>query len=335
MSLTDLRKRLHDRCEVAGEEQETARIVKEALADAGLEPEADGVAGHGLVYVIGDRSGEGPHRLWRAELDGLPAGHRCGHDGHMTMLVGAMMRIHAEGLDTGSVTVLFQPAEETGEGMLECLHHPSLEGPFDEAYALHNIPGAPLGQAIFGPGALASEGVRLKFTGREAHAAEPDADGDVWPAMEQAIQIIRSLRPETGCATLIHVRLGEEAYGTRPGRGIVSATLRGAQEEVDGMRNTLEAHAELERVDPFPATRNDPDLTDRAVEAAKAVDLDVDHRSEPFPWSEDFGHALDRWCGVLIGIGSGEGQAPLHDDDYEFPDSLIEPGVRLWCSLVT
>src|SRR5699024_7821591 len=94
-----------------------------------------GVGGHGLLATYNEES-EGPHIMLRCELDGLPieddidtdyraqtegVGHKCGHDGHMAILFGVAKMLAAEASDSAKVTLLFQPAEETGQGAQQIL----------------------------------------------------------------------------------------------------------------------------------------------------------------------------------------------------------------------
>lgn len=341
----DFRRRLHNHAERSGREEQTARLVADFLTDHGLDVER-GIGGHGVLTRIG---GAGPARLMRADLDALPATngarHACGHDGHMAMLAAALVKMADDGIER-PVVGLFQPSEEDGSGMARCLQDPRLaKQEIKDAFGLHNIPGIPAGQVLVGPGALASTGVRLRFTGREAHAASPQEGLSPYLVMKGAAdataRLPSGLDDPHALATLVHVRLGEESYGTSPGHGVVSATLRGNQESVQAMRqrwiDSVDAasgvRVEADEVDPFPETRNTDEANKEVEEAARRAGLDLARRDTPWAWSEDFGHAVAKWGGALMGLGAGEGQPPLHDDDYVFPDVLLEPGIRFWTVL--
>lgn len=320
-------------------------MLTEFLEDEGLTVER-GIGGHGLLVTIGDD----PRWLLRADMDALPsdngARHACGHDGHMAMLAGALPGIAEAG---ASIAALFQPSEEDGSGMARCLEDPRVADlAVKGAFGIHNLPGRPLGTLCVGPGALASTGIRLRFMGREAHAAHPDQGANPYAAMRATADAVGSLAKATddphALATLIHVRLGEEAYGTSPGRGLVSATLRGSRGDVERMHGDLVAAArqavadtpirlDVDEVDPFPETVNTQAGRATAMAAARAAGLDAQGDHAPFAWSEDFGHAVQKWGGALVGLGSGPDQPPLHDDDYTFPEELLEPGVRFWTAL--
>ncbi|MDD2336216.1 MAG: amidohydrolase [Geobacteraceae bacterium] len=137
-SLFDLYTHLHANPELSGQELQTSRCIAGQLRAAGLQV-TEGVGGHGIVSVL--ENGEGPTVLLRADLDGLPveektglpyasmargllAGkgevglmHACGHDVHMTVLVGAA-RILVKNMDLwqGTLVLVGQPLEEVGAG---------------------------------------------------------------------------------------------------------------------------------------------------------------------------------------------------------------------------
>lgn len=338
MQAAALLERLHACPEQSGHEQETADTVAAFLEAAGLAPER-GIGGHGILV----RLGEPPYRLLRADLDAIPDGdgarHGCGHDGHMTMLAMALVQMHKDGI--GGVAGLFQPSEEDGSGMARCLQDPRLADlPVRDAFAIHNIPGLPLGTLEIGPGALASVGVRIHVHGREAHAATPDMGDNPYHHLRKLADEVAELATGLGphaLATLIHVRLGQEAYGTSPGEGIIATTLRGSDDDVAAMRKRWLAlcpeDVDVAEVDPFPATNNTDHGRALAEQAAKAAGIRVQALDTPYPWSEDVGWAVGKWGGALVGLGSGTDQPPLHDEAYQFPKQLLEHGIRFWCAL--
>ncbi len=347
-----LRASLHALAEQSGHESQTANLLQTWLEARGVRVET-GIGGdgsHGLLAQVAGTSGGKVH-LFRAELDAIPARdgarHGCGHDGHMVMVAAALAHLASAPAER-PVSVLFQPSEEDGSGMARCLEDPRLSGlNMRDCYSIHNVPGYPMGALLLGPGALASQGVRLTFLGTESHAAQPGDGRSPWAALARLADAVEGLAMGLGpeaLATLIHVRLGEEAYGTSPGWGTVAATLRGSAEDVEWMRSTWlelasEAAGDLDlelhwaEVDPFPETRNDDGALTAASEAALAVGMELVRLEGPFGWSEDFGHACARWPGALLGLGSGVDQPPLHDDRYEFPDVLLERGIQFWVQL--
>ncbi|MFP5501525.1 MAG: M20 family metallopeptidase [Candidatus Sericytochromatia bacterium] len=363
-----LRHALHQHPELSGAEVDTAGRLQAFLAGHGLTPVAEGVGGHGLLYRL-PGAAAGPAVLLRADTDALPIAeatgcphgsaylgrhHACGHDGHAAMLAGALAALSRVSLP-GPLYALFQPAEETGTGMARCLEHPALAGlEVARAYAFHNVPGAPLGQVIMreGPAAPASTGLRLTLTGRRSHASEPHLGRNPLPLLGELIPLIQALPGQlpfgrAGLATLVHVGAEGENYGMSPGSAQLGVTLRADhQADLEAMRQALtlavEARASaagltacFELLDPFPAVFNDAASAREVETAAWGLGLATTWAERPFPWSEDFGHATARWPGALVGLGAGEATPALHSPDYDFPDALLETGIRLWEAIAT
>jgi len=364
IDLAALRRDLHRHPELAGREAGTAGRLRELLAGLAPDDLVAGLGGHGLAAVFRGAAA-GPRVLLRCELDALPqpeflelphgstvpgVAHKCGHDGHMAMMVGAAADLAAERPARGEVVFLFQPAEETGEGAARVIADPAfarLEP--DRAFALHNLPGEELGAVLWrrGPFACASEGLVVELTGASAHAGEPEAGRSPALALAGLIQALSEAprRPpafaEDVRSTVVHARLGEEALGTTPGRARLVATLRAVDpSDLERLAARCRAIAmelaaahglavSLWSAEPFPATVNDTEVAELAATVAGELGLALRELPRPLPWSEDFGHFTARCPGALVGLGAGTGQPPLHHPDYDFPDALIEPGRRL------
>jgi len=146
----------------------------------------------------------------------------------MAIVAGLAERLHTHRPESGSVILLFQPAEETGEGADRVLS----DSKFDQiqpdyVLALHNLPGYPLGQIIVREGvfASASSGLRIHLKGKTSHAAEPETGNSPALAVAQLIQVLSSIPQyytslhEPAQATVIHAKVGDVAFGTSPGEG--------------------------------------------------------------------------------------------------------------------
>ena len=128
--LTAFRRELHAHPEVSLNEVETAKRVTKFLQHLKPDELLTGVGVNGIMALF--ESGKpGPTRLFRCELDALPiaelntfeykskyagVAHKCGHDGHMTILCGLAEQLANKRPETGKAWLLFQPAEENGEG---------------------------------------------------------------------------------------------------------------------------------------------------------------------------------------------------------------------------
>jgi amidohydrolase len=365
----DLRRMLHRRPEVSGQEKNTSETIRSVLAALHPDEIVTGIGGHGLAAVYAGEV-EGPRVLVRCELDALPipetldiphrsksqgVSHKCGHDGHMTMLVGLAERLCAKRPARGSVVLLYQPAEETGEGAQRVLRDPKCDAICpDYVLALHNLPGYALGQVVVREGvfASASSGLRIHLQGDTSHAAEPEAGRSPALAVAQLIQTLSAIPQfytplhESAQATVIHARLGEVAFGTSPGEADVMVTLRShAQDIIDLLADRAIAisnrTAEMyglgcatDLVEPFPATINDAGVVRLVTDVAQRAGLSVHQQDIPFAWSEDFGHFTSQYRGALFGLGAGRDQPALHHPDYDFPDDLTRPGTNLLEAIV-
>ncbi|WP_322990327.1 amidohydrolase [Hoeflea sp.] len=363
--LVALRRQLHQAPEVSGEETATAARIK-AFVEA-LKPDAllTGLGGHGVAAVF-DSGAPGPSVLFRCELDGLPIyetgsidwrsripgkGHLCGHDGHMAIIAGLAGAMAARRPVRGRVIVLFQPAEETGAGAAAVIADPAFKAiEPDFAFALHNLPGVPLGAAGIRAGAFnfASEGLSIRLEGKTAHASQPEAGLSPAAAMCElitglpALPVRIGMAPEDALVTLVHARLGEAAFGVAPGEADVWATLRSIDNDLQErlMASARELATEvaarhgleltLATRDRFYACQNDAEATALVERAFAAERLAVHRVDAPLRWSEDFGLFGSVAKSALFVLGAGVDHPRLHNPDYDFPDVLIGQGVRLF-----
>ena len=378
--LHDLRHDLHRQPELSGEEHWTAaRIEKELVAlkpdqmATGLgpwtEPDGTEMGGTGIAAVF-DSGKEGPSLLFRCELDGLPIqelndlpylsatpmkGHLCGHDGHMSILMGLGMRLAEQRPASGRVILMFQPAEETGKGARAVLADPTF-APFmpDEAYALHNLPGLALGSVWLkdGPMCCASRGVVFHFEGKTSHASMPQ-DGvspdlalaalmkglkDLSNGLDEGQALDESYR----LVTITHMAMGEPAFGVAPGTGELWATLRTVTDEVMGqlieqaemLAQKLATEHDLALTmrhdDIFDACTNAPTTTDSVMNALNGLDIPWQPQPDPTRFSEDFGQFGQHCPATLFLLGSGQDHPQLHNPDFDFPDSLIAKGTAIF-----
>ncbi len=362
--LTALRRQLHREPELSGQEAGTAGCIRNFLVDCGADEIHDSLGGHGLAAVFRAPSRKpGPAVMLRAELDALPldekfdspwssqvpgCAHKCGHDGHMAILAGVARRLQKHPPASGSVVLLFQPAEETGNGAAALLSDDRFQAlKPDWIFALHNLPGHPAWSILTREGAFAagSVGVRIKLSGKTSHAAYPEQGNSPDLAMAKLVTGLVNLTQDNddglALVTVVHARLGEQTFGISPGDAEVLATIRSDRDEV--LKQLKDSAAELgnavalgsdlgceiEYCEEFPVTTNDPEAVAVIRQVAGELDLDLESPEEsPFRWSEDFG-LLVRWAGrgAMFGLGAGAEHPVLHGPDYDFNDDLILPGV--------
>ncbi len=367
--LIDFRKELHRNPELSKAEIETAKKIKAFLKSCHPDEIIDNVGGHGVLAVY-TAIKPGKTILLRADIDALPiaesndfdyrsnnpnVSHKCGHDGHTAILAGVAQQLAFRPIEKGGVILLFQPAEETGEGAAAVLEDPRFSKlKIDHVFALHNLPGFKKNAVIIRKQhfAAASKGMIIRLTGITSHAANPEQG--ISPAMAIS-EIIRQFSDlsvdETGfkdfkLITIIHARLGEVAFGTTPGYAEVMATLRSyrnddmelltskATKVVAGIADKYGLHEKIEWTEEFPASINDDTCVDLIAKVAAENKFPVRQVSNPFRWSEDFGHILLKYPGALFGIGAGKNHPSLHNPEYDFPDEIISVGVAMLDGIV-
>ncbi len=366
--LISFRQTLHQNPEMSGSEEYTAEAIKRMVIRFQPDDIIDNLGGYGVAFIFKGKK-PGPTILFRADIDALPIqetndfdyasrtdgiAHQCGHDGHITILVGLAERISKHRPEHGKVVLLFQPAEETGEGALAVMDDPNyyrIEP--DMCFGLHNIPGYPKGSIIIKNNTFsaASQGMIVKLKGKTSHAAEPDKGISPAIAMAKIIESITKL-PEKKylftdyvLTTIVHARLGERAFGTSPGYAEILLTLRAFEDEDmevlhEHAKNTIHLiskhenlDVEIQYADIYPSTQNDPALVKIVKDMAEQQGLKAIKRETPFAWAEDFAHYSHKYKSVFFGLGAGEDTPKLHNPDYNFPDDIIIHGINIFCSI--
>ena len=338
----ELRHQLHQNAEMSGCEIKTIKILTEFLSensDCEIVPQ-------GKWFYAVKRGGE-RKIAFRADMDALPipetpdckygslnpaVSHRCGHDGHSAALAAFACECRSE----NTVYFIFQHAEETGDGAKECAILLKEEG-IDEVYAFHNLPGFEKNKVFCRKGtfACASMGLELIFVGSPSHAAYPENGVNPAYAIAEILLSLEGLKSDFTKMTLITVvgvEIGGENYGTSAGMGKFYLTIRGELEnELLTLKERIINLCEKKAVnmefaytihDPFPETKNH----DICVEKIINLCDNYKYLENPMRWSEDFGYFLKETPGAIFGIGAGD-CAPLHTEEYDFPDELIETAI--------
>ena len=368
-ALVEFRRHLHAHPELSGKEEETAKLITGYLVNCAPTYILESIGGTGVMATF-DSGQPGPALLFRAELDALPIqeinsfpyrstiegiAHKCGHDGHATILLGLARLIADNPISKGKVTLLFQPAEETGEGAAAILKDPQFAPlHFDFAFALHNLPGYPKHQIIIRQGAFNAtvKSLILKLHGKTAHAAEPENGINPAFAIAEILQFIQNLsqpnthQPDFCLLTPVHISLGEKAYGTSAGYGELHLTLRSwTSPEMEKLTTHLFQHLqhiqskyqlkiEHNWLQAFESNTNAPEAVQLISTAAEALSLDVHQPPTPFKWGEDFGLFTQQFKGALFGLGAGVDHPNLHNPDYDFPDEIIPTGIHIFYSII-
>ncbi len=365
--LTELRHDFHQHPELGFQEERTKAIIATRLKELGIEVHE----GIGVVGVL--KAGNGNRSIGlRADMDALPITetskhaytsntdgvmHACGHDGHTTMLLGAAELLAKDPQFEGTVVFIFQPNEEHGLGAQAMINEGVLENfPIQEVYAIHNLPGAPVGQLSTRPGQIcASESLfEIKIKGQGGHASMPHVGVDaitVGAELVTSLQTIiaRKLAPGAGAVVSVTEFITDGQRNVLPGnatlKGDVRARLpadrdavrRFMQQIVDGVATTHNVQMDMSFNTEFIETINAEQPTAAAVDVGINSGLETIVNRPAMSFSEDFAHFSAAVPGCFLLLGNGETGAhgqPLHASDYDFNDELLPIGAHYWVDLV-
>ena len=365
--LVALRREIHAHPELAFAEHRTASQVVETLRDAGIEVHI-GIGGTGVVGVL--RVGNGNRTLGlRADMDALPIEeqtnlpwasrnpgtfHGCGHDGHVAMLLGAAQVLAADPGFSGTLNLIFQPAEEGHGGARKMIEDGLFDRfPCDRVYALHNWPGLPAGTISTRPGPImgAADKFQIVLSGRGGHAALPQDTPDAILAAAALVQqlntiIARAVPPSASAVLSVTQISGGNAHNVIPAEVMVGGTVRSfdpvVQDRIEermrqivrGIETAFEVSATLVYDRYYPATINDAEAAADALAVAATV-AHAELAPEPAATSEDFSFILQQRPGAYLWLGQGKGEnpPPLHNPHYDFNDDVLETGIRLHVAL--
>jgi hippurate hydrolase len=370
-SLRETRHQIHRNPELSFMEAATSELVATRLEGWGWKVTRN-VGGYGVVGTL--RIGDGKRSIaLRADMDALPiieetgkpwastvpgAMHACGHDGHTTMLLGAAQQIAKTRNFSGTVHLIFQPAEEAGkdsgaqmmiaDGLFERF-------PCDAIFGIHNQPGMPTGTLLFGVGPFmsASDTVKIVIRGRGGHAARPHLSVD--PVMMAASLIMslqtvvsRNIDPtQTAIVTVGNVHAGT-AVNIIPESATMELSVRSFSEAVRAqieqrITALVNAHimgyggsAEIEYQRGYPVVVNTVAETEFARQVAEEL---VGPERVVFPFgpvtgSEDFAYYLQHKPGCFLRLGNGENCPMVHNSKFDFDDGNLTVGAAFWTRLV-
>ncbi len=361
-----LRQRLHAAPELGREEAATSALVAELLTGWGYEV-ATGIGGTGVVASL--RQGPGGRSIGlRADMDALPIHeatglpyashtpgvmHACGHDGHMAILLAAAKELAERRDFSGTVRLIFQPAEEIG-GAVQMIEDGLFERfPVDAVFAMHNWPGVPAGEFRFvdGPAMASVDWIIITIRGQGGHGARPHETVDPVVAassLVMALQTIvaRNADPMEMAVLTIGSIHGGVAPNVIPDSVELQITTRAFTPQMqqlirDRIRVLAEAHAasfgataEINHPPGFPALINHRAETEFARQTAiRHFGADKVGALRPALVSEDFAFMLEQRPGSYLFVGNGP-SADLHSPRYDFNDAIIAPAARYWVALV-
>ena len=367
-TLTAWRRHLHAHPELSLRERNTAAFVCEKLRELGIPHEAN-VGGHGVVATI-TRGKSNRSVGLRADMDALPITettgapyasqnpgvmHACGHDGHTTSLLGAAALLAQDGDWTGTVQLIFQPAEEGYGGAKSMLDDGLLTRfPMERIFGYHNWPGLDAGTVAIHDGAVMAGGTRIDITldGHAGHAAMPHlardpmlAAGHLLVALQSIVA--RNIDPLQSAVVSICTIEGGLASNQIPAsvrlRGTARSLTDQTRAQIDeavhrvthGIAATFGMTARVDIPLGIGATVNSKPEADIAAEACAEAGLPFRRDLPPAMTSEDFGWYLRDRPGAFLWIGNGpaDGGRELHNDHYDFNDAILPNAAKTLASV--
>ncbi len=367
-----LRRDIHRHPELAFEEHRTAELVANKLEAWGYEVHR-GLGGTGVVGTL--KRGTSTRRVGlRADMDALPIQeasgaelasrkpglmHACGHDGHTAMLLAAAHHLAHNAEFDGTLNLIFQPAEEGGGGALRMMQDGLFARfPCDAIFAMHNMPGVPVGKFVFRSGSAmaSSDYVTIRVNGTGGHGGMPHRAADSLVAaasIVMALQTVvsRNIDPlHTAVVTVGSIQAGK-ANNVIPALATLELSVRALD---PGVRKLLEQRikaiatsqaesfgckAEVDWKEGYCVLVN----SEKETNFARQVALDlvgaerVVLNGPPLTGSEDFAFMLEKIPGSYLLIGNGDGDSAgacmVHNPGYDFNDDNIATGSDYWVHL--
>lgn len=366
-----IRHDIHQHPELGFQEHRTSQIVQTLLKNWGYSV----YTGYGNTGVIGVlKKGNGDKSIGlRADMDALPITettnlpyasvhdnimHACGHDGHTTMLLAAAKYLAEKGKFSGTLNLIFQPAEESLGGAKKMIEDGLFsDHPCDAIFGMHNAPGAPQGKFLFRQGATmsSSDYVTITLTGVGGHGAYPHLSKDpiiAAASIVMALQTIisREVNPSQQAVITIGSLNAGHINNVIPQQAILQLSVRSLD---SGIRELLEnrikalvyaqaesfnIQAKIDYQKGYPVLVN----TEKETEFARTVAIELFGETEvmqtpPRLGSEDFAFMLEKipgcYCFIGNGDGNNEGSCVVHNPNYDFNDKSIIQGASFWAYL--
>jgi amidohydrolase len=363
------RRDLHRIPEPAYTEKKTSTYVAGYLENEGLDLRT-GIAQYGVVGVM-DTGKTGKTLLIRADMDALPitedtglefasthegAMHACGHDGHMSMVLGAATVLNKiKDSLKGTIKFLFQPAEEGPGGAKPMIEEGVMENPtVDYSVGCHLWPAIDEGTigVKAGPLMAAMDRFDLRIIGRGGHGAMPHLCLD---ALEVGTQVVNALQRivsrqinplQPAVVTVGRFQAGS-TFNVIPGEAEMCGTTRTFDRDIwktwperlekiiSGVCESMGATYELKYSQGYPPLLNDEDMARMVARCAETV-VGQENVIEPEPTmgGEDMAFYLEKSKGCFFFLGAGrKGCAPIHNPRFDFNEDVLLLGVETYCRI--
>ena len=364
-TIINFRRWFHQHPERSLQEDRTAEKIREELDGLGI-PHVDLPPSHGVVGVIRGREG-GKTIALRADTDALPVQektglpfasrhdglmHACGHDGHISMLLGAAGALN-ELRDSlrGTVLCVFQAAEEIGRGHEEVLRYFCSQGGVDAVIGLHLWSLIPQGEILLMPGSVFAGVMSYTVTiqGQGGHGGRPDQVMDPIKAACDLVLKYASI-PSNFYDVLDHcvVNVGQMEAGTVgnvfPSQARIHGGLRwfkpGGEEKIiavmkriaEGVGRIYGVTCKVDSLANIPPVRNDERLVKTALGLLGRVDgLRAADQADPVCAGDNMSFYLREYPGFYGILGAGKAQGPVfphHHEQFDLDEAALRKGAE-------
>jgi hippurate hydrolase len=358
---------IHEHPELALQETETAKYIAEKVKSFGYDV-AEGIGKTGIVASMTLGNSKKTIGL-RADFDALPVqelndlpykskvegkAHVCGHDAHISMLLGAAKYLSGTKNFNGTVRLIFQPAEETMEGGAAMIKDGLFEKfPVDAVYGMHNMPALETGKFYFREGELmaAVDNWEIQLTGKGSHGSMPELGIDpivCGSSLVMALQTIvsRNVSPWQNSVVSVGAFLSGKAGNAIPQNAILRLTIRNMDPKLremvlnkvrsitKGQAEAFNCQYEIKEGVPGAVLVNTPENTRWAVGVARSV-FGEENVIEPvhrYMGSEDFAFMLQKKQGTYCLLGNGD-TSMVHNAKYVFNQDILPLGAAYWVGL--
>lgn len=364
------RRHIHSHPELSGQEKETSLFIQKVLGELGI-PFVNDISDYAVIGEI-QGSHPGPVIALRADIDALPIHeitglpfasqhegvmHACGHDGHISILLGAAAILQSiKNQLHGTVKLVFQPSEEEAlnpgaQGIVDS----GILDDVDEIFGLHVWPQLPVGTVGLKKGHLmaASDHFLVHIKGKSTHGAEPHNGIDAivaaanWIVNVESI-VARETNPMENLVCTIGVINGGDRYNVGCGDIYLEGTCRTYEpekrdyierrlgESLQALDMMFKSKSTLDYKRGHGATTNDPDAIDYATSIVEKYlgKEAVVHPEHPSMAAEDFSAYLQKIKGAFLWLGTGfDGNPALHNAGFTIDETILESGITMMAAI--
>jgi len=363
--MRDIRREIHQYPELSFEEKRTAGLICHKLDELGISYRKD-LGGTGVVAHLNTESQDTPCIALRADMDALPIEektglpfssktpglmHACGHDGHVSMLLGAAALLKKVPDLPGRVAFLFQPAEEHGGGAEKMIESGALEG-IQAIFAGHIDRHFNVGEIAVQPGLICAftDEFHITIRGKGGHAAKPHETIDcivVASLLVMSIQTLvsREVNPSFPSVVTVGHISGGSAGNVIADQAILEGTIRtthpesrekiiiGLQRMVRAMEDLYNAKASIELIPGYPPIINNPAASELARTEVRQTVGKEGLKEQPYPslGGEDFSFYLHKIPGCMARLGAkkeGFANAAAHSPRFDFSEEVLAIGAE-------